>query len=355
MLKSNIIKSSVIFLCATTLIFPSVTFAQTKVSFNLSPTTIEDKIDPGEHREFSIRIENRGDTPSTLYPTARNISAIGPNHQPIYVEGAGGNTHELASWITYKESSIDLLPGKSAELHFTISFPKDAHPGSHLAGLFLTQKPPDNLKEGSAVGLDIGAILHFQVKGDIVEDTRIREFLTDKLVYGSPNVIFTVKAENKGNTLSRPQGLIDITDMFGKKVDSLAVNESAFVISVNSTGEYTVKWKPEGFVFGKFEAVLALAVPLVEGGNQTISSVTQFWILPLNVIAPVLGGLLTFILVLYVLIRLYVRRQLAGVGGGRGGSSYRREARGMSRLAAIAIGLLFAVVVALLILFFYFG
>ncbi len=351
-LKSDLVLAA--FVGSAMLIAPLSALAQNKVSFNLSPTTIEDKVEPGTEHSYSVRIENRGDQGTTLYPVARNISTIGADHQPVYMEGADVNATELASWITYDESVLDVPAGKGAVLHFTIKFPADARPGSHLAGLFLTQKPPDNLKEGSAVGFDIGAILHFQMKGDIVEDTRMRGFRTDKLIYGSANVVFSVEAENKGNTLSRPQGLIDITDMFGKKVESLPVNETAYVISPNATGKYDVNWSPDGFVIGHFEAVVALAVPLVDGGNQTISSVTSFWILPMNIIGPVLGGLLTFILVLYFMIRLYVKRQLAGMVGGRG-SSAARGAQGISRLAAVAIGLLFAIIVGLLILFFYFG
>ena len=354
MLRSNtILRGAVVVACSAMLMTPFAVFAQNKVSFNLSPTTIEDKVEPSSEHSYSMRVENRGDQGTVLYPVARNIATIALDHQPVYVEGADANATELASWITYSESMLDVPAGGSATLHFTVKFPADARPGSHLAGLFLTQKPPD-LKEGSAVGFDIGAILHFQMAGDVKEDTRMRAFLTDKLIYGSPNVIFTVEAENKGNTLSRPQGLIDITDMFGKKVESLLVNETAYVISPNSTGKYEVKWQPEGFVIGHVEAVVALVIPLVDGGNQTISSVTSFWILPMNIIGPVVGGLFTFILVLYVLIRLYVRRQLAGVVGTRGGGAV-RGARGISRLAAVAIGLLFAIIVGLLILFFYFG
>lgn len=351
-LKSTIVLA--VLLGSLVLTAPLSALAQSKVSFNLSPTTIEDKVEPGSVHSYSMRVENRGDQGTTLYPVARNISTIGQDHQPVYLEGADANATELASWITYDETILDVPAGKGAVLHFTVKFPDNAHPGSHLAGLFLTQKPPNDLKEGSAVGFDIGAILHFQMKGDIIEDTRMRAFRTDKLIYGSANVVFSVEAENKGNTLSRPQGLIDITDMFGKKVESLPVNETAYVIAPNTTGKYEIPWKPEGFAIGHYEAVVALLVPLVNGGNQTISSVTSFWILPMNVIGPVIGGLLTFILVLYVLIRLYVKRQLAGVVGSRGGGAA-RSARGISRLAAVAIGLLFAIIVGLLILFFYFG
>jgi hypothetical protein len=67
---------------------------------------------------------------------------------------------------------------------------------------------------------------------------------------------------------------------------------------------------------------------------------------------PILGGLLGFILVVYFLLRLYVNRQLAGyrrVGSGT------QSTGGLSRLSAVVIGLLVAVIISLVILFFFFG
>ena len=356
MLRTNVLKGVVAITCSFVLLVPSLAVAQGRVSFNISPTTIEDKAEPGAEMSFTMRVENKGDVDSILYPVARNIASIATNHQPVYMEGPEVNQSGLASWISYEESSLNVLAGSGAVLHFTVHFPMDARPGSHMAGLFLTQKPPDNLKQGSAVGFDIGAILHFQMAGDIIEDTRMREFRTDKFVYGAPSVTFMVSAENMGNTLSRPQGIIDITDMFGNKiVPSPRVNETAYVISPNGTGEYKVVWEPDGFAIGRFEAVLALAVPMVDGGNKSLSAITQFWILPMNIIGPVLGGILTFVFVLYVLVKLYVRRQLAGLGVRGGSAASVRGARGISRLAAVAIGLLIAIIVGLLMLFFAFG
>ncbi len=336
---------------ASLFVLPEVVSAQSKVSFKLSPTTIEDKVDPGADKEFSINIENQGDSQTTLYPFAQNITGIGADFHPIYSAIKDTEGYELASWITYQESELVVNPREKKTLHFTVHFPKDAHPGSHMAGVFLSDKPSDSLQNGSSVGFQIGSILNFQVAGEIVEDTRIREFYTTKNIYSSANVGFTTKLENLGNVLSRPHGLIDITNMFGKKVASVPVNDSAAGVFPKGTREFSNDWKSEDLQLGRYEATVALAVEGVNG-TQTISRVVQFWILPMNVLGPVFGGLLFLIVMIYVIIRLYVRSQLAGVARP---TRAQREAVGLSKSAAVVIALLVAIIIGLAVLFFYFG
>lgn len=338
-------------LVAIVFLTPSSVFAQERVSFKISPTLIEEKLEPGSSYDFVMNIQNLGTDDALLYPVARNIINIDEKQHPIYSSTEGEFQYELASWITYKESQLRLMPGESSMLHFKVAIPADASPGSHMAGLFLSSKPSDDVKLGSAIALDVGAIIHFQISGEVIQDTRIREFFSEKSVYGAPGANFTINVENLGNILSRPRGLIDITNMFGKKVASIPVNEDVFGIFPKKSREFKAAWAPEDMHIGRFEAVVALSV---EGpqGNQTISRVLQFWILPMNFIMPILGGLLGFIIVVYFLLRLYVNRQLAGYrrsGGGAQGTG------GLSRLAAVVIGLLVAVIISLIILFFFFG
>ena len=337
-------------LALLSLLLPAQVSAQQNIGFKISPTTIEDKVDPGMDRDFILKVQNVGQVPATLYPSAENITGVGPDQHPIYSTDKDPEGYELASWITYQETQLTLDPGESKTLHFTVHFPKDAHPGSHLAGVFLSDKPSDRLTTGASIGIQIGSILNFQVAGEIVEDTQIREFYTSKTVYASTPVPFTVRLENRGNVLSRPRGLIDVTNMFGRKVDSIAVNESNSGVFPKATKVFNVSWDPGDLQFGRYDAVVALAVEGTQG-TVTLSRLVQFWVLPMNIIAPALGVLLLFILILYVLIRLYVKRQLAGVRMGRS----KRESQGLSKLAASTIALLVAIIIGLAILFFYFG
>ena len=350
MLTIKKIVTALILLTGLVMLLPTEAAAQQKVGFKLSPTTIEDKVDPGVDKPFVLTVQNIGQVATTLYPSAQNITGIGPDQHPIYSTAKDPEGYELASWITYAEDQLVIDPGQSRSLHFTVHFPKEAHPGSHLASIFLSDKPSDLQSSGSSIGFQIGSILNFQVAGEIVENTQIREFYTSKTVYGTTPVGFTVKLENLGNVLSRPRGLIDVTNMFGKKVASLTVNDNAAGVFPKATREFAVDWKPEDMQLGRYEAVIALAIEGVSG-TQTISRLVQFWVLPMNIIAPFLGGILFLILAMYIMIRIYVRRQLAGLRSGRS----RTQTTGLSRLAAITIALLVAIILGLAILFFYFG
>lgn len=345
----NILRSLLVILSFVVLV-PMTASAQSHVSFKLSPTTIEDNIDPGTDRTYTLNVQNLGDAPAKLYPLARNITGIASDLHPIYSDQKDAEGNELASWITYKETQLDLNPGETKELHFSIHFPKSAQPGSHMAGIFISDKSSNDIKNGSAIGFEVGSILNFRVAGDIIEDTQIREFYSTKTIYNIADVGFTVKVENRGNVLSKPRGLIDITNMFGKKVVSLPVNDNAAGVFPKATREYKASWKPEDIQMGRFEAVVALAIEGVNG-TQTISRVVQFWVLPMNILMPFFGGLLFIIILVYVLLRMYIRGQLQGTGT-RQSRGAAQATKGLSRLAAIVIALLIAVILGLMILFF---
>ena len=338
-------------IAALAFLLPSVTFADT-VGLKLSPTIIEDNAEPGTTLSGVLHVQNLSSVESKLYPIARNISGIGADQHPVYSLGKNDGDYELASWITYEEPLLIVQPGGTRDLHFVVHFPKDASPGSHMAGLFLSEKSSKDVKEGSLISFEVGAILHYRMAGEIIDDTRIREFFSAKTIYGTPDVPFTLRLENLGNTLARPRGIIDITNMFGKKVASLTVNDEAAGLFPKTTKEFKITWHSDELQFGRYEAIVALSVEGAQG-NQTISRVLQFWILPIHIFMPALGGFLAFILFVYVLLRLYVRSQLRGVRSISRGTS--RSAVGLSRLAAVVIGLLVAVIIGLIILFFYFG
>lgn len=346
------ISYTALLMLALTGVFPSTIFAQERISFKISPTLIEENAEPSKASSYVLHLQNMGTDEMTLYPTARNITGIGADQHPVYATSKDANEYELASWVSYEESELVVRPGESKDLHFTVKFPENARPGSHMAGIFLADKASKEIKQGSSISFEIGAILHFRIAGEVIDDTRIREFFTTKTIYSTPYIPFTIRLENIGNSLARPRGIIDITNMFGKKVASLPVNEETAAVFPKGTREFSPIWNPEDVQIGRFEAIVALSV---EGanGSQTISRVLRFWILPMNILAPVLGGFLTFVLSVYVLLRLYVRRHLRGIRSPRSASS--QGGAGLSRLAAVVIGLLVAVIVGLFILFFYFG
>lgn len=326
-----------------------------KLSVSIIPAAIDEKVEPGQVNNYILHVTNPSETETLhLYTGVKDIIGLGPSGQPLFATGGEGETYRLSSWVTFREKEIVLTPGRGAEIHVTVSVPKDVSPGGHFGSLMVSQEAPRNIPIGAGVGFEVGTNLSLQVAGDIVEDVRFRSFATSKMVYGTPDAEFNITLENLGNVIARPVGIIDITNMWGKKVASVPANETGFAIFPKSKRDFVAKWNSEDLEFGRYTAFAAFSVPGTTG-NVTVSMSTQFWILPTNVIYPMVIGLLLFVFILWVMLRLYVRRQLSayGVAARRGGRT--REAAGLSRLAAIVISLLVAVILGLIILFVFFG
>ena len=125
MLSIEKIVAALLLLSGMIALVPVTASAQQKVGFKLSPTTIEEKVDPGVDKQFAISVQNIGQVEATLYPSAQNIIGIGADQHPIYSTVKDQEGYELASWITYEETSLVVQPGESKTLHFTVHFPKD--------------------------------------------------------------------------------------------------------------------------------------------------------------------------------------------------------------------------------------
>ena len=316
----------------------------------VKPAQVEQKIDPGTVKTFTMSVTNNDDSQQVYYPVVRNVTGVNDQNQPIFEKNDGSAPHDLSLWLQFDKSPITVAPRQTASILVTADIPKDASPGSHIAGFFFSDKPivQTNIL-GASVGFDVGAIVHFQIAGDSITKANVRHFSTDHSIYGKPPVDFSVAIENEGNTLVRPIGLIDISNMMGRKVASLPVNDTGAGVFPKTTREWKTSWAPNEIVFGKFTALVALAID-TEQGTETLTRQVVFWVLPTNIILPTVFGFGIFLLISYVLLRIYVRKQIGAVQKGRA-----QAAEGLSVFTSVLIAVLLAIIIGFLVIFFYFG
>lgn len=328
-------------------------FAQDSAGVSISPALIEENLDPGTVKQYSISIRNLTSVTETYYLFTRNIEGMQTDGIPIFSDEGETNGYALADWITLDTNQITLEPDQEGEVSFTMNVPDIATPGSHFGGVFISKDAPEIQRSGAAVGYRVGNIISIRVNGDANLGATIRQFSTNKYLYGSTNVDFSVRVENEGNILIRPTGPIEITNMLGKQVDSVVFNEQRGAVFPGSIREYTQNWVGEGTGFGRYEAVIALSYG-EQGAIKTMSSTVSFWILPMNIILPALGVLATLLLITYIFVRLYIRRALAQAGYARSRISTRRRKRGTPTGLLLVIVLLCVTalfMLALLVLF----
>ncbi len=335
---------------------PLFASAQAQQGVEIKPAVIEDAASPGQQYHFAITVRNISDTERTYSFSTRDIKGLDVRGLPVFAAQNEVTDYSLSAWVVLPQSSVTLGAGEMREIPFTIKVPMGASPGAHFGGIFLDMAAAQQQTTGAGVGYSVGTIISLKIAGDVIEEAQLREFSTDKLVYGAAEVKFTSRVENKGNVLERPHGLIEVTDMFGKKVTTINVNDSASPVFPGSDRSYPVTWTSEEFAFGRYQAVVSLVYG--DSARKTISAATSFWILPLKPILTLIGVLLALVLALYVGIRFYIRNTLRSMGATPGRMTdhvMARRERSASRMMIFTLGVLVFSIAFLALLFFIFA
>ena len=341
------------FLLAILFILPGVALAQQNTAgIGISPAIIEKPALPAQVMNEVVSVRNLSSVTQTYYLFTRDIVGVEGNSTPIFAEEGQEKTgYEMSEWIALGATEINLKAGEEVPIPITITVPEFVTPGSHFAGIFVSMDPPKMRSTGASVAYQVANIVSIRVAGEVVEKAEIRQFSTGNYIYGKPLIDFEARIENKGSTLVRPIGPLEVFNMFGKRVALLTFNESQGAVFPGVTRTFNIIWDDAGPGFGRYEAILALAYG--ERGRQaTISSTVTFWILPANIILPALGVLAFLLLITFISVKLYVHRKLqyAEMGGRRRVVRHKRVSGGMSAMLLVLVVMLAVTALFLLIL-----
>ncbi len=367
-MKLNRISLLVLVLAAPIVIswLSPLALAQESAGVKISPSIIEERVDPGQIFTSALQINNLGREPGTFYIVTRNISGLSPEGKPIFAAEGEPTGLELISWIKITDEPIIIGGGAAKTVPFSIAVPKEATPGAHIGSIFLATSAERPKETGIGVGYQVATIINLRISGEILEEAEIREFRADKNLYSQPRVKFLTKIENLGNVVVRPRGPIEITDMFDRPIATLTLNESAAAILPKSARVFEADWQGDNLTFGRYQALMSLVYG--EDGKKTITGTVSFWVLPLKIILPSVGGLIALILLIFLFVKLHIRKKLRELRQASA-EAIHKSALGplerellhppkgapVSRAALLTIVLLLFTLSFLLVLFFFFA
>jgi Bacterial protein of unknown function (DUF916) len=322
MQNNNCTKSVFSFLTIVVLIlvalfysFTSV-YAQGTAGVGIRPATFNEKMNPSEVKQLTIQLNNLSGVDQTFYLSKRDIAGVREGGVPIFATERSEKTgYEISEWITLDRTEIFIPANGSDTVSFVLTVPETVSPGSHFGGIIVSVEPPEMSASGASIGYEVANIISIRIAGDAIEGAMIRQFSTSQYIYGSTNVEFEARIENEGNTLVTPIGPLEIHNMFGKRVGQIDFNDSGASVypktaQSNGLRTYTAAWEEAGVGFGRYEAVLTLTYG-EDGRKNNMSSTVTFWILPMNIIGPALGVLAVLLIIIYIFVRLYVKRSMA--------------------------------------------
>ncbi|MFM2330852.1 MAG: hypothetical protein RLZZ26_359 [Candidatus Parcubacteria bacterium] len=309
-------------LLAITLI-PSGALAQSVgLSVSITPPLFDLTIGPGDTWSSSVKVINTGTSPTTYYSYVADFKATGETGNasfvPLLNEKNDPTLHaySLASWISLSTEPVTVPASGSGQIPFTIHVPAEAEPGGHYAAVLIgTQPSTGSTTAGTQVNIAsyVSSLLFVKIKGDVIENGRIREFSTSQSLYQSSNADFTLRFENTGNTHVQPQGNIVIYNMWGRERGTVSINqdEGNFGnVLPGSVRRFQFSWTGDNpFDIGRYSAVATLAFG--QDGKKNVSATTYFWVIPVVPVASAVVGIIAAVLLVAWLIRRYIRRALA--------------------------------------------
>lgn len=321
------------------LITPHQAGAQ-QVGVSITPATIEETLDPSQEQTYTLTIENLNSSDQKYYLFTKNISGVENGGVPIFAKSDQEVTgYELTDWIDLPLNEVDVSAGEEYSFQFKISVPENATPGSHFGGIFISVDPPEIEKSGAAVGYQVANIISIRVSGKAKDEATIRQFSTTKFFYGSQNVDFLARIENTGNVLIRPVGLLEVYNMLGKKVGDVGFNTERSAVFPNDTREFNkISWQGNSIGFGRYEAQLSANYG-DSGAKKSMYSTVSFWILPMNIIGPALAVLAVLFLIIFIFVRVYIKRSLSHINYGRRIVKKRRNNSSSTTLLVIVVTL----------------
>ncbi len=351
MLRNSLLKQFLfIVLFAIILPYATASAQNSTAGIGLKPATIEGGAIPGETQTHPFGVTNLSAVNQTYYLFTRDITGVEEGGVPIFADENQEKTeYELSEWVTLSAQEVTLAPGEEKVIDVTIAVPLTATPCSHFGGVFVSMQPPRMRSTGASVGYEVANIISLRVAGECVEDAQIRSFSTDNFIYSKPLVEFTARVENKGSVLVRPFGPLEITNMFGKRVAMVTLNESKGGVFPRTERSFNITWESDGPGFGRYQAILSMIYG-EQGRQSTISSTASFWILPMNIILPALGALAFLLLCAYIFVKLYINKTVRSMSGGTRRIVRRKRQGGMSALLLVVVVMLSVTALFLLIL-----
>lgn len=263
----------------------AIPWAQTQVAsqaLEVSPPSQEIESDPGKVLVIRAKLTNKSNNVLPIKVRIEDFTASGDEGQIALVNNK--DSYSVTSWTKITPDSFTLRPGNTQEVTATLNVPALAAGGRYGSFVFAVQ---GDQKPGSAtVTQEIASLFLLKVQGPVTENLLMTNFTAPKFSEFGP-VQFAMKFTNTGNIHVKTYGLVNISDMFGKKVDDVIVKGTNIFPGANRVLTTNLNQK---FLFGKYTATAVMYFGTTS--NHTLTATTTFIVFPLRVFAAVIIALL---------------------------------------------------------------
>ena len=266
----------------------------------LGPGKIEVWLDPGEKTTSTIYFTNRtGRTIDFLVNIEDFKGSRDPKEGTIFM-GEEKGPYSLKDYLHPDVQQFTLEHGQRIHLPIEIAIPEDSEPGGRYGVVFASALPPKIEAEAGKeeakpmVGIisRVGCLFFVRVKGDVIENGFLKSFAIKDMekYFEQGPITFEFLFENNGNVHLAPYGIIEITNLLGKKIGEVEIDP--YFAMPDTVRLREINWDKK-LLFGKYTALAS-----INRGYQDIidQKSINFWVIPWKII---LAGLVALFLVIW--------------------------------------------------------
>lgn len=265
--------------------------------FVLGGGKVELFLNPGDNYTKELLITNRLGKPMNFKVGVEDFTGSQNIEESIVLLGDKKGPYSLKDYLKPEISEFVLEHGQRMVLPVEISIPPNAEPGG-LYGTVLVSAHPlpgemtaeeDKAKGQIEIITRLGSLFFIRVNGEAREGGFTKDFKVLKDFYEEGPVSFQILFENNGNVHLAPAGKIEIRNIFGKKVDEIAVDR--YFAMPDAIKFREIKWE-KGLLFGHYTASIALNRGY---GDLIDKKSVSFWFLPWKIVLSALAILFVVI------------------------------------------------------------
>lgn len=278
---------------------------------SISPPLSQFTLKPGQSDNLTLRIKNITTDAVIAQPEVNDFKADNKSGNPQVITDPNQHSPSSIKKFVNGLAEVPLAKGEQKQVKINIKAPDNMPPGAYYGIIRYKAVPTATAKNTGngqvALTASVGAIVLITVPGNIRDQIELKgvhiyalrhegSFLTDK-----PNQ-YGIEINNLGNGFAQPFGVVEVSDMFGKKVFTQQFNDTQprssvlpgstrifkeALKNINRPGRYT------------------LTASLVYGPNNSVLATKKtFWYVPLWLLLTVLVVIALLILGGYRLYHL---------------------------------------------------
>lgn len=290
----------IVLLCITYLA-PLVLFA---ANHQVKPLAFNFNVEKRDIVTETITLTNTSGSLVRLYASVHEVSTDREGVVDAFIEPSlVDRTTSPTSWIEINRGRIELQPGESKDVPFTIRMNPNTAPGDY--SVFIGFAQASNQPQAIAAvmnGTAPGTLVNLVVDTKQDQFLRLEQFTVPRFVTGQEGSLITYELTNPGGVDVVPGGEVIFYDTKGREVAAVDLNLEAVPVTRDAPVTYTVA-VPDTLTIGKYKAFLS-----VEYGTamtDTIQDTAFFYVTPLKQLVIIF----VIVLVLAVGLTLYVHRR----------------------------------------------